>query len=492
MLCSAIILWTRTRFRLRYRRKAAEWHKARTWRTAWRRLLFAPNIENYNAELCLRGPLGIRKTVKMLPGKNCRHKDFHSRRLERAFIGLQRRWPFGTLYPFPRLRAFYYIYHKLRNISEHGGVHHLCESTSPKVRLLMFAYMNSIHAERYTPGLDLARSNLDTLDLYYVAYADFLSRDPWLKVKRHLEQITGLPMLIEYSRQTPGVIHIHPVGALKHTAKPAAPKVGGESLTKWVLGHAIAGEKGAEIAIDIRKLINRTHFLGLGVSGSGKTNAVGLTLDFIGKLVAAGKWVERAYFLDPSGGAGLEEYAANVNFAVTMPDIHRAIFEIATEHKRREGLLPVLNRSSWPIGETIDGVHYGAWIVVFDEAQQFLNDKETIGGMTPAEILGKWARELRKYGMVMIIYTQAARANQGVPIALTQNCMMRLCFAHKDEDMATTFFNCSPNAFDVPPWEMTEGQFVVLLPGQHSFLYGKTDLAPHEIREQALKKQRGW
>lgn len=489
--------------------------------------LFKEEEKKHNVHLVLVGPWGMRAHIDMLPPRSgVLNSKENGNDVVRAIKLMHKPWfPLALYYeprvlldpytlltdvallPFPRVRAFFYLWTLLWTIGETGAVNDLSEYQHRWVQICMICYKSSIRGDIYIPWPDFASSNFRTLDIRFRVPSDYLYREMFVHIARTLEQVFGCAIMIEQPPGEPGTVRIYPVGKVnriievQELAPPTDDTPAIEDQTPvdsiWRLGHTISGKIGQPIEVDFLEVLNETQFLGIGGPGSGKTNAVGGSLNKLGKMIRAQHVFSEGWFIDiGKRGAGLDMYKDNFHWAIDERPIIEALHDIAGNLTYRIDEMQRLGLPSWPIGEVHkdrNGIEriYTAKVIVIDELQALLIHKKwQIGEFYLLDLFQFWARTMRAYGIFMMLYTQEARANKGVPTGLTGNINMRQCLRLKDRKLATEFMGLSGgDDFDRHPIDYDRGEFVLEMPFKHrGLIYGKTELAPHEVKR---KRERG-
>jgi hypothetical protein len=471
-----------------------------------------PKERKPNATVCIAGPRGLRATIELLPGGSGTHNPRYARDLNAALERVREapslRIP-GLFYE--ECPTFRHIVSLIRYVSEAGDIHDFTEDKdNVNCQIAWLAYNGNIDRDKYIPFPDLALSNFETRDIYYRTFANFLDVEPFQKIRESIQFVYRRRVFIEQPSDMPGIVRIYPVGDVDHLTNNPTLLTSGEGLTKLRLGFKVQGEIGEPYDYDLRSLFNNTHWMVLGASGVGKTNDIGnklYRLKLMANVAKENRIVGRVIFVDSEKrAAGLDMYKDDgenpgVEFVTDPVAIREKFVWLHGHYLARVRKLTELKLTNWPVGQTIDGERYTGTVLMMDEATACLNENWTINipdpdnpdakGIKVQKLFVHWSRVFRACGILMILYVHKARAIEGVPTGLTDNCLLKQCFRLEDSSLAPDFFNCEAKRLALPPTEFENGMCLIKTPSMQ-YTYAKTEKSPHEIEQEKLRAQRGY
>jgi len=400
--------------------------------------------------------------VHIRAGKSKRRHDRHPRNVSYALLSCQYRpW-------FPGVR-FYYK-QKLRNLSERRHWHDLTDSHWRLAQYVVAFQRVGLTDGTHYPSPDLAHSNFATGHIVYRTPHGALNLEKAENASDHFEQVWGCQVIIEAYKAIVGAILIRPVPQLE-TRPALAPHDKAIISDDMPFGRDRFTKK--EIAFDFRKLQKRTHIAVIAGSGGGKSNLIGCFLAWFAYKARERRpdpLTGNVYLIDPTGAAGFGCYEdMGVIIATESEEILKVSQAIVRTYNDRKAQMIANGQPFWT--GPID-------VVVFDEFSQ-LPEAQT-------EVAAEWVKVFRKYGILLVFFSQRMRDKEGVPVAIPGNCFLKIVLPVEYQQDATEFLRVDKYKSGCEPGKLKPGEFILKYPGQ-GFFYGQADLAEHEKIAEAAE-----
>lgn len=333
---------------------------------------------------------------------------------------------------------------------------HISDLTDPNtstqwVRIWTLSFKIGLAVGKKMPGLDLELSDLPNLSAVYHAPGFELPVRGYKDSEALISSIWRGPVMISACPELPHAVWIRPVA----TAPEGVIALDQLSTDRVSLGTSLKN-KEREIGFKFDDFDDIYHMVIVGQPGSGKTV---LTQNMCLQFLRMREHVEHVSYIDIGGGAGMRDLAEFEGFTLA-----NNIEKIKAEMARLEQVYA--QRSQEMIDKNWPKWQGPIWVVVLDETPRLLKHPDING-----KRIQLWPLDFRKYGMWIICITQDA-TEKTAPTSFWGAFEWKVML-HVDQMMAPSgLFKRDKAQFEVHPFDMTRGQFVMKRPGVMEMEYG--------------------